>query len=74
MYKSIGGKGGQLAESLRETCKVEFNENNGYVRGCDSFERDCLMMKFHDLGNQAGLEEAVKIVNKIGFRTFGASL
>ena len=31
------------------------------------------MMKFHDLGDQAGLEEAVKIVNKIGFRTFGAS-
>ena len=31
------------------------------------------MMKFHDPGDRAGLEEAVKIVNKIGFRTFGAS-
>ena len=31
------------------------------------------MTKFHDLGDRAGLEEAVKIVNKIGFRTFGAS-
>ena len=25
MYKLIGGKEGRLAESLRETCKAEFN-------------------------------------------------
>ena len=73
MYKLIGGKEGRLAESLRETCKAEFNENIGSARGRGSFERDCFMMKFHDLGDQARLEEAVKIVNKIGFRTFGAS-
>lgn len=30
-------------------------------------------MRFFDLGDQAGLEEAVKIVNKIGYRTFGKS-
>ncbi|MBG02635.1 MAG: hypothetical protein CMM59_00980 [Rhodospirillaceae bacterium] len=73
MYKLIGGKEGRLAESLRETCKAEFNENIGSARGRGSFERDCFMMKFHDLGDQAGLEEAMKIENKIGFRTFGAS-
>lgn len=73
MYKLIGGKEGRLAESLRETCKSEFAENIGGQRGHGTFQRDCFFMRFHDLGDQAGLEEAVKIVNKIGYRTFGAS-
>ena len=30
------------------------------------------MMKFHDLSDRAGLEEAIKIANKVGFRTYGA--
>lgn len=73
MYKLIGGKEGRLAESLRETCKAEFNENIGGQRGRGTFQRDCFFMRFYDLGDQAGLEEAVKIVNKIGYRTFGNS-
>lgn len=73
MYKLIGGKDGRLAESLRETCKTEFAENIGGQRGSGTFQRDCFFMKFFNLGDQAGLEEAVKIVNKIGYRTFGKS-
>lgn len=73
MYKLIGGKEGRLAESLRETCKSEFAENIGSGRGRGTFQRDSFFMRFFDLGDQAGLEEAVKIVNKIGYRTFGKS-
>ena len=73
MYKLIGGRDGRLAESLRETCKNEFAENIGGQRGRGTFQRDCFFMKFYDMGDQAGLEEAVKIVNKIGYRTFGKS-
>jgi hypothetical protein len=69
----IGGRDGRPAESLRETCKNEFAENISGQRGRDTFQRDCFFMKFYDMGDQAGLEEAVKIVNKIGYRTFGKS-
>ena len=31
------------------------------------------MIKFHDLSDRAGLEEAIKIANKVGFLTYGAS-
>lgn len=73
MYKLIGGREGRLAESLRSTCKSEFAENIGSKRGRGTFERDCFFMRFDDLGDRAGLDEAVKIVNKIGYRTFGES-
>jgi hypothetical protein len=73
MYKLIGGRDGRLAESLRGTCKTEFAENIGGQRGRGTFQRDCFFMKFYDMGDQAGLEEAVKIINKIGYRTFGKS-
>ena len=73
MYKLIGGRDGRLAESLRETCKTEFAENIGSKRGRGTFQRDCFFMRFYDLKDHAGLEQAVKIVNKIGYRTFGES-
>lgn len=73
MYDLIGGREGRLAESLRATCKTEFAENIGGKRGRGTFQRDCFFMRFYDLRDQAGLEEAVKIVNKIGYRTFGES-
>lgn len=73
MYALIGGREGRLAESLRATCKTEFAENTGGKRGRGTFERDCFFMRFYNLGDQAGLQEAVKIVNKIGYRTFGES-
>ena len=31
------------------------------------------MMKYHDLSDRAVLEEEIKIANKVGFRTHGAS-
>ena len=73
MYELIGGRDGRLAESLPETCKNEFAENIGRQRARGTLQRDCFFMKFHDMDDQAGLEEAVKIVNKIGYRTFGKS-
>ena len=72
MYKSIGGRDGRHAESLRDTCKNEFDENIGGQRGHGTFQRDCFLMNY-DMGDQSGLEEAVKIVNKIGYRRFGKS-
>ena len=72
MYKSIGGRDGRHAESLRDTCKNEFDENISGQRGHGTFQRDCFLMNY-DMGDQSGLEEAVKIVNKIGYRRFGKS-
>ncbi|MGB0553553.1 MAG: hypothetical protein ACPGQV_13460 [Alphaproteobacteria bacterium] len=66
MFKLIGGRDGRLAESLQETCKNEFVENIGGQRGQGTFQRDFFCMMFYEMGDQAGLEEAVKIVNKIG--------
>jgi hypothetical protein len=71
MYEMIGGRDGRLAKSLPETCKNEFAESIGEQRAGGTLQGDCFLMKFHDMGYQAGLEEAVKIVNKIGYQTFG---
>jgi hypothetical protein len=73
MYELIGGRDGRIAESLPETCKNEFAENIGGQRARGTLQGDCFLMKFHDMGDQDGLEEAAKVVNKIGYRTFGKS-
>ena len=65
-------KGLEIHESLGDTCKYEFAENIGGQRGRGTFQRDYFSMSY-DIGDQVGLEETVKIINKNGYRRSGKS-